>query len=339
MATDPSASGSTRVRHALPALARDVRDPLERGERDCASLDVRSDARSTPPAPGQVPVHRAVQRLGPAGSANPDPAPREAARVSDIEGLLLDIDGVLAVSWEPLPGAVQAMASLRAEGIPIRLITNTTTHARRDLAATLREAGFEVDEEEVVTAVTATASYLQEHHPGRRAFVLPDGAPREDRAGVPIAGAPQEADVIVIGGASDAFTYQTMNGIFRRLMEGVPLIGMHRNLYWKTSEGWELDGGAYIAGLEEATGTNAVICGKPARTYFESALALLGVPAARAAMVGDDVTNDIEGARAAGLTGVLVRTGKFREADLVKGSPDVVLDSLADVPDWLRGVR
>ena len=209
--------------------------------------------------------------------------------MSDIEGLLLDIDGVLAVSWEPLPGAVQAMASLRTEGIPFRLITNTTTHTRRDLAATLREAGFDVDGDEIVTAVTATASYLQEHHAGRRAFVLTDGAPGEDLAGVPIAGAPQEADVVVIGGASDAFTYQTMNGIFRRLMEGVPLVGMHRDLYWKTSQGWELDGGAYIAGLEEATATSAVICGKPARTYFEAALALLGVGGAPPAVGGGEV--------------------------------------------------
>src|SRR4029077_20213097 len=108
------------------------------------SLDVRADARGTSPAPGQVPLHRAVQRLDPAGPKNPDPAFGEAIRVSDIEGLLLDIDGVLAVSWEPLPGAVQAMASLRAEAVPFRLITNTTTHTRRGLAATLHEAGFEV---------------------------------------------------------------------------------------------------------------------------------------------------------------------------------------------------
>jgi ribonucleotide monophosphatase NagD (HAD superfamily) len=54
-------------------------------------------------------------------------------------------------------------------------------------------------------------------------------------------------------------------------------------------------------------------------------------------MVGDDITNDVEGARAAGLTGVLVRTGKFRQDDLAKGSPDVVLGSLADVPGWLEG--
>ncbi len=257
--------------------------------------------------------------------------------MSSIEGLLLDIDGVLAVSWEPLPGAVEAIATLRADGVPFRLITNTTTHTRRDLAATLSEAGFKVEANEIVTAVTATASYLQAHHAGERAFVLTDGAPGEDLAGVPIAGTTQEADVIVIGGACDAFTYETMNGIFRRLMDGVSLVGMHRNLYWKTAQGWELDGGAYIAGLEEASGTSAVICGKPARTYFQTALALLGVRAARAAMVGDDITNDIEGARAAGMTGVLVRTGKFREGDLAKGSPDVVLDSLADVPGWLRG--
>jgi HAD superfamily hydrolase (TIGR01458 family) len=255
--------------------------------------------------------------------------------VGDIDGLLLDIDGVLAVSWEPLPGALEAMESLR-EHIPFRLITNTTTHTRRELSATLRGAGFDVEPDEIVTAVTATATYLREHHAGGRAFVLTDGAPGEDLAGVPLVETPDDADVIVIGGASDAFTYDVVNRIFRRVMDGAALVGMHRNLYWKTSRGWQLDGGAYIAGLEEATGTTAAICGKPARAYFDAALALLGVPAARAAMVGDDVTNDVEGARAAGLTGVLVRTGKFREEDLAKGSPDVVLGSLADVPTWLE---
>ena len=54
-------------------------------------------------------------------------------------------------------------------------------------------------------------------------------------------------------------------------------------------------------------------------------------------MVGDDIVSDVLGAQAAGLTGILVRTGKFREADLSKGTPDVVLDSLADVPAWLTG--
>jgi HAD superfamily hydrolase (TIGR01458 family) len=265
-----------------------------------------------------------------------DASSAEAVTVDAPDGLLLDIDGVLAVSWEPIPGAVEAMRWLR-DHIRFRLITNTTTHTRRDLAKTLSAAGFDVHPDDIVTAVTATAAYLREHHAGGRAFVLTDGAPGEDLSGVPLADGPEDADVIVIGGACDDFTYDVLNRIFRRMMDGAPLVGMHRNLYWKTAGGWELDGGAYIAGLEAAADTTAAICGKPARAFFDAALALLGVPAARAAMVGDDITNDVEGARTAGLTGVLVRTGKFRQDDLAKGSPDVVLGSLADVPGWLEG--
>ena len=252
--------------------------------------------------------------------------------MSDVDGLLLDIDGVLAISWVALPGAVETMAWLRREAVAFRLITNTTTHTRRELAATLGGAGFDVAPDEIVTAVTATAAHLQAHHPGARVFVLTDGEPGEDLDGVRRAGAPEDADVIVLGGACDDFTYPTMNRIFRRVMDGATLVGMHRNLYWKTEDGWELDGGAYIAGLEEASGATAAICGKPAPAYFEAALALLRVSASRAAMVGDDIVNDVSGAQAVGLRGVLVRTGKFQEADLAKGSPDAVLGSLADLP-------
>lgn len=253
------------------------------------------------------------------------------------DGLLLDIDGVLAVSWEPIPGSVEAVAWLRREAVPFRLITNTTTHTRRALADTLGAAGFEVEPHEIVTAVTATASYLRDAHPGAKAFVLTDGDPGEDLDGVPRAARPEDADVLVLGGACDDFAYDVMNRIFRRVMDGAALVGMHRNLYWRTADGWELDGGAYLAGIEEAAGVTAVICGKPAGPYFRAALELLELPAERVAMVGDDVVNDIGGAQSVGCTGVLVRTGKYQDVDLAKGSPDVVLDTLADVPGWLRG--
>lgn len=254
-----------------------------------------------------------------------------------IDGLLLDIDGVLAVSWEPLPGAVEAMQRLREREIPFRLITNTTTKTRSDLGRTLRDAGFDVADEEIVTAVVATASHLQRAHPGAKVFVLSDGDAKDDLAGIDLVPV-EDADVVVIGGACDDFTYETLNRIFRRLMEGATLVGMHRNLFWKTSEGWELDGGAYITGLEEAADTRATICGKPEKAYFEAALAMLGVDASRAAMVGDDIVNDISGAQASGLMGILVRTGKYRSGDeeRAEGPPDHVLDSLADVPAFME---
>jgi HAD superfamily hydrolase (TIGR01458 family) len=255
------------------------------------------------------------------------------------DAVLLDIDGVLAVSWEPIPGAVDTLSQLRAEGVPFRLITNTTTHPRTALAATLAEAGFDVEPSEIFTAVVATGEYLRAHHPGARVLVISDGDPSADLDDVELVGPDDEADVVVIGGAGDAFSYATVNRAFQLLLDGAALVGMHRNFFWRTKEGLQLDGGAYIVGLEEASGRTAVICGKPAEAYFGSALAALGTEPRRTAMVGDDLVNDVLGAQVAGITGVLVRTGKFRPEDLerAEGRPDRVIDSVADLPALLRG--
>lgn len=248
------------------------------------------------------------------------------------DGVLLDIDGVLAVSWQPLPGAAETVEWLRERGIPFRLITNTTTHTCADLAETLVGAGIVVEPEEIVTAVVATASHLRSHHAGARVFVLSDGDAGADLDGVELVG--DAPEVVVLGGAYEGFDYQTMDRIFRWLMDGAALVAMHRNLYWRTDEGWQLDGGAYVAGLEEATGRRAAVCGKPAEAAFAAALEQIGIPRDRALMVGDDVVNDILGAQAAGIAGAVVRTGKFRPRDLegIEPAPDLILDSIADLP-------
>jgi HAD superfamily hydrolase (TIGR01458 family) len=255
----------------------------------------------------------------------------------EARGVLLDIDGVLVTSWHALPGAVETMGWMKERGMPFRLITNTTTHTRSDLAVTLNEAGFGVEPAEIITAVVATAAYLNANHAGESTFVLSDGDGVGDLEGVDVVADPGEADVIVVGGACADFSYETVNRIFRRLNAGAALIGMHRNMYWRTAGGLELDAGAYIAGLEAASGTNAVICGKPAPAYFEAALQPLGVGAGEALMVGDDIENDVLGAQDVGMTGVLVRTGKFQPTDLDRGAPDHVVDSIADLPGLLEG--
>ncbi len=252
----------------------------------------------------------------------------------DVDALLLDIDGVLVTSWQALPGSVEAVAALRRGDVPFRLLTNTTTHTRLGLAATLREAGFDFTPDEIVTAVTATASHLRSLHAGAKVFVLSDGDPREDLTGVELVDV-DRADVVVLGGGCDDFSYEMINRVFRRLNEGAAFVAMHRNLYWRTSEGLQLDGGAFVAALEASSGVTPVVCGKPASAYFRAALDMLGVSPERAAMVGDDIMNDVAGAQSSGLVGVLVRSGKFQPADLDRGTPDVVVDALADVPALL----
>jgi ribonucleotide monophosphatase NagD (HAD superfamily) len=99
-----------------------------------------------------------------------------------------------------------------------------------------------------------------------------------------------------------------------------------------------LDSGAFLVGLEKAARTEAVVTGKPSAAFFASALARLGAGPDEALMVGDDIESDVLAAQAAGLTGVLVRTGKYlpethRDAS---GSPDHVIDSFADLPALVR---
>ena len=95
-----------------------------------------------------------------------------------------------------------------------------------------------MDAAHIVTAVVATASYLREHHPGARVFLLSDGDATEDLEDVTLVGTDDDADVVVLGGASDEFTYDTMGHVFRILMDGAALVGMHRNMYWRTAAGW-----------------------------------------------------------------------------------------------------
>lgn len=254
------------------------------------------------------------------------------------QAVLLDIDGVLTVSWRALPGAIEAVAALRAAGYGLRFITNTTSRARRVLSETLIEAGFDIAPGEILTAVSATAAYMRRTHPGARCYLLTSGDVESDFDGITLTGQGEPADVVVIGGAGIEFSHDALNYAFRLLQNGAPLIAMHRNLFWQTTNGLTLDAGGYIAALENASGARATVIGKPARAFFDEALAELGASVGDAVMVGDDIEADVQGAKDAGLKGILVRTGKFRQSvlELSPTVPDAVLDSIAALPGWLR---
>lgn len=253
-----------------------------------------------------------------------------------MDGLLLDIDGVLTVSWEPIEGAPEAVAHLRAAGVGLAFLTNTTSRPRAEVAAALAGAGFEVAADEVLTAPAATAAHLAAHHPGARVLLVNEGDLGDDLGELDLVDA--EPDLVLLGGAGPAFTYERLNAAFQALEGGAPLVAMHRNSSWRTSAGIQLDTGVYVAGLEQATGVVPTVVGKPSAAMFEAGLRTIGVEAGRAAMVGDDLDADVLGAQAAGLTGVLVRTGKFSEQALARaeGTPDHVVGSIADVPALLE---
>lgn len=259
-----------------------------------------------------------------------------------LHGVLLDIDGVLHVSMQPVPGATEALLWLEQQGYRTCFVTNTTTMGRAVLAQRLQKIGLPVQEEHIMTAPVATADYIRQHLPGKRCWVLTKGDTEADFAGIElIDGLTTAAEVVVIGGAEELLTYQAMNRAFQLLMDGAILLAMHMNMYWKTKDGLQLDSGPFVRALELASGKQAIVLGKPSRDFFEQALQKIGLAAGETIMVGDDIENDISGAQSAGIKGILVETGKHKGNSPLteKSRPAAVLASIANLPEYLMHER
>lgn len=260
--------------------------------------------------------------------AGPDPRTDRS-----VDGVLLDIEGVLMSSSAPLPGAARTVEALRRRGLPVRFVTNTTSTPSARIAAGLIHAGIEVRAGELVTAASVTAAYLRDHHPDARCLVLNDGT-NADLAGIRLADPDDPtADVVVVGGAGPSFGWKQLNTALNCLLEGAALVSMHGAPVWHTPEGFCLDGAAYARMLESASGVEAVVAGKPAPHMFLTAAESTGADPEHLIMVGDDLASDVLAAQALGMVGVQVRTGKFRQQTLDRSpeAPDHVIDSIADL--------
>jgi len=254
-----------------------------------------------------------------------------------IKGMLLDIDGVLYVGSQPVKGATAALQWLDSRQIPYRFVTNTSTRSREQIAAKLGSFGIEARTGQIFSAPAAAISLLRREG-WQRIHTLIDPALESDFADFERDSKTPQA--VVMGDIGDRWTYRLLNQVFTLMMQGVPLVAMHRNRYWRTDAGIQMDIGAFVAGLEYVTGAEALVAGKPEPTFFQLALEDMQATAADALMVGDDIESDIGGAQAVGIRGVLVRTGKFTERALEQSEvqPDWVIDSVAELPELLARI-
>lgn len=254
---------------------------------------------------------------------------------------LLDLDGTLYAGGAAVPGAVAALARLRAAGVPYRMVTNTTSRSRADLVERLRAYGFPAEPDELFTAPMAGAE-LARRQGHRTAVPLMPAAALPDLAGLDLAGGTSgrrpppgwRADAVFVGDLGAAWSFALMQEAFEHLLAGAALVALCRDRYWLREGQLTLDAGPFVAGLEYAAGVPAVVAGKPSARFFAAAVAALGGPSpGQVAMVGDDLRSDVAGAQSAGLQGWLVRTGKFRPEELAAGevTPDRVLGSVADI--------
>ena len=250
-----------------------------------------------------------------------------------IQGVLLDLSGVIYDADQALPGAMRAVERLRAAGLPLRFVTNTTSKPKRDLLERVRGFGIDVEDEEMFTPAQAACDWLKANRRSPHLLIHSDLQP--DFTDLP--DHPEQA--VIVGDAGRFFTYEALNGAFRALVAGADFLALANNRTFKDSDGeLSLDAGAFVAALQYATRSEPIVLGKPSVDFFGAALASMDCPAASAVMVGDDAEMDVAGALTAGIGhGLLVRTGKYRTGheNAVQPAPTAVVDDIAKAADWI----
>jgi glycerol 3-phosphatase-2 len=252
----------------------------------------------------------------------------------EFDGLLVDLDGVVWVGREPIPGAVEALRELLASGMEIVFVTNNPGKPAVEYARRLVEIGIDVGAERIVTAGEATAGLAAERAGlGSTAFVI--GAPAFHET-VATAGlqllegeSGREADVVLVSGPR-GFDYDELLTATLALQRGAALFATSRDPTLPMPGGPWPGTGAVLAAVETASGATAKIGGKPEPHLFEMARERIG-GAERVAMVGDRVSSDIEGGQRAGLETILVLSGATsrEEAAVATPSPDRMVEDLA----------
>lgn len=251
--------------------------------------------------------------------------------LTDIRGILFDLDGVLYIGSQPIDGAIAAVDNIRASGIPCRFVTNTSTLSLASLQQKINALGFSLKPEEIISAPQAALRYLQ-HQPGAICrLLLAEDVKKDFKA---LKQSDTTANHIVVGDIGDAWSYQLLNEVFNLLVNGAKLIAIHKNRFWQTEQGLQMDIGGFVQALEYASGAQAMIIGKPATDFFQIALDDMGLQPTETIMIGDDIDSDVGGAQQAGLRCVLVRTGKYRDAYAAASAikPELTIDSIADLP-------
>lgn len=245
-------------------------------------------------------------------------------------GLLFDLDGVVYVGDRMIEGADRTIRHVRTCGLPIRFTTNTTTMSLASLHRKLVDLGLPIERAEEFGVIRAAQRYLDSLDNPICYLLLTDDPKRDFSQ---YAQSDTNPSHLVVGDVGKVWDYRLMQRCFEMIMGGARIVALHKGKYWQTETGLRMDIGAFVAGLEYVTDTEATVIGKPSTDFFRLVLDDIGLDVSDVVMIGDDLNNDIAGAQRIGMKAVLVRTGKFRQelVDRSPVTPDLIIDSVADL--------
>ena len=249
---------------------------------------------------------------------------------------ILDLDGVVWLAEDVIPGVPEAVARLREAGETILFLTNNSSRKVADLVEKFAGMGIPVEADEIVTSAQAAASMLE---PGTVALVCAGDGVREalDARGVKMVDEGR-ADAVVVGFHKE-FDYKRLNAAYQALRGGARLIGTNDDTTYPTPDGPIPGGGALLAAVAAAGGMAPEVAGKPYQPMADAVRARLGDAADKGIVVGDRPDTDGLIAKRLGLPFALVFTGVTSEDDLpVEPEPFTTAADLPTLVDrWAAG--
>ena len=257
--------------------------------------------------------------------------------MSDIKGLLIDLDGVIYNDSVLIKGAIESIQWLRDHQIPYRYITNTTMKSRATLKKKLAAFGIPSERDEIFSSLVAAVRYIQKSGKSKCHLLMTEDAKTEFSAFELDSDKP---DFVVVGDLGESLSFELLNTAFQKLFTGAQLLALQKNRFWLSDRGYTMDTGAVVAMLEYASGKKSQIMGKPSPHFFALALDDMQLPPENVVMIGDDIETDINGAQRMGIRAVLVKSGKYRPQDEKKLNkpPWKQLDSIAQLSEIFNKV-
>jgi 4-nitrophenyl phosphatase len=257
--------------------------------------------------------------------------------------LICDLDGVVYRGDTPIDGAAAALGHVREAGVGVVFCTNNSTQTVEHYKEKLARHGIEASAGEIVTsAVVCGEVFAARGLAGARALVVggPGLVESVSAAGLVVEEDPDPSTVDVVAVGLDAtFDYDALRRAALSVHAGAELFATNDDATYPAPGGREWPGaGAILAAIEVASKRRAEVMGKPHPPMMEAAERRLP-GARRIGMVGDRPETDLRGGEAMGWTTILVLSGvtPAARASEVEPKPDVVLESIADLPRWLFG--
>ncbi len=323
---------------AVTAIVEGVPNPI------AAMEDSAAEVGSSTVEP-EAADHQAVRSQTAEPEARDEPLPSDdsdrVALADRFDALLLDLDGTVFAGHRALPHAVDTLERLT---LPRFFVTNNASRRPTEVAAHLRELGFEATEDLVVTSAQSGARLLSEHlEPGSRALVIgTDGLAQEVReVGVGVTRSADDRPAAVIQGHSPDTGWAQLSEAALAIRAGALWVATNIDATLPSERGLLVGNGSMVAALRNATGKEPLVAGKPAAPLMADAIAR--ARASAPLVVGDRLDTDIEGAHAVGIESALVLTGVSTVVDLLGAAPEqrptFVIDDLAGLFDDIDAVR